>query len=161
MSGDCMNRKDASLESFIQKISTEPVLTAALIRTYLSDDLASEIGTKSFNKALISQSHNYRARGHLDRLRACIFAGTVLLGKKFVATVEREALLLSPDSYPGKFRRFLRHFYSELDGAEQFDLVLLRDRLGTYIAFHPDRRGGAHHRSGLPRSAGRSGTQAG
>jgi hypothetical protein len=136
MSGDCMNRKDASLESFIQKISTEPVLTAALIRTYLSDDLASEIGTKSFNKALISQSHNYRARGQLDRLRACIFAGTVLLGKKFVATVEREALLLSPDSYPGKFRRFLRHFYSELDGAEQFDLVLLRDRLGTYIAFH-------------------------
>jgi hypothetical protein len=131
-----MNRKIASLDSFIQKISIEPVLTEALMRTHLSDDLASEIGTKSFNRALISLSHNYRTRGQLGRLRACIFAGTVLLGKKFVATVEREALLLSPDSYPGKFRRFLRQFYSELDGAEQFDLVLLRDRLGTYIAFH-------------------------
>ena len=77
-----MFRKVASLDSFIQKISTEPVLTAALMRTHLSEDLASEIGTKSFNKALISLSHNYRARGQLGRLRACIFAGTVLLGKK-------------------------------------------------------------------------------
>lgn len=127
---------EVTLERFIEAISTNPQLTASSVRAQLPVDIASKVGTKSFYKALISLSHKYRARGQLGRLRACIFAGTVFLGKRFVARVERDALLLSPESYPTKFRRFLRQFRSELDGAEQFDLRLLRDRLDTYIVFH-------------------------
>jgi hypothetical protein len=130
-----MNEGNA-LESFVQRICTEPKLTAALVRAELPHDIASEIGRRAFPKTLIILSHKYRNRGQFGRLRACIFVGTVLIGKKFAAKVEREGLLLPTESFVRKFRRFLVQFHSELDDADHVDIGLLRDRLETYIVFH-------------------------
>lgn len=126
----------APLETFIERISVEPRLTARLVRNQLPNDLVPEIGTKRFYKTLISLAHKYRTRGQVGRLRACIVAGTVFVGKKFLAAIEREGLLLPSESYGTKFKRFLKHFLSELDDAEQGDLDVLRARLETYSTLH-------------------------
>src|SRR5215207_5506999 len=67
-----------TLATFIQRISTEPRLTVGVVKDQFPNDLVAEIGTKRFCKTLVSLCRQYR-------VRACIFAGTVLLRKKFVA----------------------------------------------------------------------------
>jgi hypothetical protein len=126
---------EVELQRFIETICTEPALTSAVVRDATPQNILSEIGTKSFTKNLISLSHRYRTRGQFGRLRACIFAGAVLCGKRFITKVEREALLLPTESSTRKFRRFLFQFHAEIGAGEEDDVQLLRHRLESYIAY--------------------------
>jgi hypothetical protein len=126
---------EAELQGFIEAICTEPALTSAGVRDATPQNILSGTGTKSFTKNLISLSRIYRTRGQLGRLRACIFVGAVLCGKRFITKAEREALLLPTESSTRKFRRFLFQFHAEIGVGEEDDVQLLRHRLESYIAY--------------------------
>lgn len=81
---------------------------------------------------MVSLSFTYRERRQFDRLRASLFVGMVLLGKKFLTRGERQGLLLPDRNLRPEFKQFLSQIEAALRDVTDADLRLLKERLNTY-----------------------------
>jgi hypothetical protein len=129
-------RIDEVLETFLAGICNETTLARERVEAQLPFALRDRIKTKAFLKESVSLSFTYRERRQFDRLRASLFVGTVLLGKKFVTRVERRGVLLPDQLLRPEFKQFLSQFEVELTDAADADLTLLKERLSTYVALY-------------------------
>lgn len=127
-------RIDEVLDTFLAGICNETTLARERVEAQLPFALRDRIKTKAFLKESVSLSFTYREGRQFDRLRASLFVGTVLLGKKFVTRVERRGVLLPDQLLRPEFKQFLSQFEVELTDAADADLTLLKERLSTYVA---------------------------
>lgn len=127
---------DELIKTFLAGVCNETTLTPDCVEAHLPIALTDRIKTKAFGKELVSLSFTYRERRQFDRLRASLFVGTVLLGKKFLTGVERRGLLLPDRSLGPEFKQFLSQFEAELRDATDANLALLKQRLSTYLALY-------------------------